>query len=74
LNMSKSKPKSTEKYSTIEELALMRMSISAMREQINQSLDGMLDQINRLIPPEDSNRCIKQKNYTKKDWADFLEF
>ena len=63
-----------KKFSTVEELALMRMSIRAMRDHINENLDGMLDQINRLIPPEDSNRCIKYKNYTSEDWHNFLEF
>lgn len=52
----------------------MRMSIRAMRDQMNETLDGMLDQINRLIPPEDSNRCTKYKNYTPDDWGEFLGF
>ncbi len=74
MNMPKLTPKSNKKYSTVDELALMRMSIRAMRDQINQNLDGMLDQINRLIPPEDSNRCIKYKNFTQEDWGKFLGF
>jgi len=72
--MPKNEPKSTKKYSTIEELALMRMGIRAMREHINLSLDAMLGQINRLIPPEDTNRSKKYKNYTREDWAKFLDF
>jgi hypothetical protein len=72
--MSKRDPKSTKKINQTEELALMRMSIRAMRDQMNETLDGMLDQISRLIPPEDSNRCIKYKNYTSKDWGKFLKF
>lgn len=56
------------------ELILMRHSIKVLRDSINSNLDEMLDRINRLLPPEDSLRCIKYKNYTKKDWGDFLAF
>lgn len=66
--------KSNEKLSTAEELALMRMSIRAMRDSFNNSLDAMLDQINRLIPPEDQLRYKKYKNFSKQDWNNFLEF
>ena len=52
----------------------MRMSIQAMREHFNANLDAMLDQINRLIPPEDQGRYLKYKNFSKKDWHNFLEF
>lgn len=72
--MTKRATKSTEKYTAIEELALMRMSIRAIRDQINLNLDAVLDQINHLIPPEDSNRCLKYKNYTPEDWGNFLGF
>ena len=72
--MPKQDPKSTEKYSTVEELALMRMSIKSMRDHFNDSLDAMLDQINRLIPIEDQLRYAKYKNYKKEDWRQFLGF
>lgn len=71
--MPKRDPKSSPNYSALEELALMRMSIHAMRDQINHNLDAMLDQINRLIPADDTNRSIKYKNFTTQDWHDFLE-
>lgn len=61
--MSKKDPKSNEKFSAIEEPALKRMRIHAMCYQINQNLDTMLDQLNRLIPAEDTNRCIKHKTW-----------
>jgi hypothetical protein len=66
--------KAPTKLNTIEELALMRMSIRTMRDHINQNLDAMLDQINRLIPPEDTKRRLRYKNFTKKDWTKFLGF
>jgi len=66
--------KSNEKLSAFEELALMRMSIEAMRDYFNVNLDAMLDRINRLIPPEDQLRYTKYKNYTKEDWHNFLGF
>lgn len=72
--MSDHDSKSIEKLSVNEELILMRMSIQAMRDQINSNLDAMLDQINRLIPAEDANRCKKYKNFTPVDWGKFLGF
>ena len=60
--------------STAEELALMRMSIKAMREAMNENLDAMLDTINRMLPPEDDKRCLKYKNFDKRQWRDYLDF
>ena len=65
---------SNDKLDPIEELALLRMSVTAMREQINDSLDAMIDQINKIIPPENTSRVKKYKSFTRKDWANFLEF
>ena len=72
--MSKPPVKSNEKLNTIDELALMRMEIKAMRGYLNDSLDALLDKVDRLIPPEDQLRYTKYKNYSKKDWHDFLDF
>ncbi len=57
---------------TIQELILMRMSIKAIRDRMNEDLDAMADQINRLLPPEDDSRHQRYKNFTSKDWSDFL--
>ena len=72
-NMTSEINKSTQN-DTVAELALMRMSIKAMRDYVNENIDAMLDRINRLIPPEDTLRYTKYKNYTKDDWHNFLEF
>lgn len=55
-----------------EELALMRMSIRAMKERICEDLDAMADQIDRLLPPEDDRKHQRYKNFTKEDWGKFL--
>lgn len=72
--MSKQEPKSTAKLTTTEELFLMRMSIQATRDSINADLDALADQINRLLPPEDSAQQQRMKKYTKEDWKNYLKF
>jgi len=66
--------KKTNNPDTVQELMLMRMSIQAMRDLVNQNLNAMVDQINRLLPPEDHTRYQRKANFTKEDWGEFLTF
>ena len=58
---------------TIQELALMRMSIQAIKQRVCLDLDAMADRLSRLLPPEDDTRYQKYKNFSKKDWSRFLD-
>ena len=51
----------------------MRMSIKAIRDRTNEDLDAMVDFINRLLPQEETDEQRRFKNFTSKDWGDFLD-
>ena len=72
--MLKPKNKSTQNIDTVQELILMRHSIRAIRERLNEDLDAMAKQIERLLPPPDTERSRRFKNFTKKDWHKYLRF
>lgn len=63
------KQKSTE---FVNELVTVRHDIRAFRQIINESLDAMMDRINRLLP-DDTAQSNPFKGYSKKDWERFLE-
>jgi len=72
--MLKHKKKSSRNVDTLQELVLMRHSIRTIRDRVNEDLDAMVEQINRLIPSEDGAQARRFKNFTKKDWKKFLTF
>jgi len=51
----------------------MRMNIQALKERLCQDLDAMAERLDRLLPPQDGLRYQKFKNFTSKDWANYLE-
>ena len=65
---------SDRKIDPIEELSMMRMSIKVMRDELNKNIDAIIDQVNRLMPVDETSHNEKYKNYTKEDWRNFLEF
>ena len=70
--MPNQRSKSTN-FDTTQELILMRMSIKAIRDRMNEDLDAMAEQINRLLPPEDDTRYQRRKHWGKKEWGLFLK-
>ena len=60
-------------FDTTQELILMGMSIKAIRDRMNEDLDAMAEQINRLLPPEDGARYHRRKHWGKKEWGAFLK-
>lgn len=58
----------------IQELILMRHDIGIVRDRVNKELDGLIGRIDQLLPPQDNAITLRYKNYTKKDWQDFLSF
>lgn len=71
--MPKIESKSIKKANAHQELINLRLNLIAIRDQVNQNLDGILERINRLLPPDDSTRYLKYKNYSKKDWHEYLK-
>ena len=55
-----------------QELKLMRMKIIAMQNRFNRDFGAMTDQINRLLPGQESDFSRRAKYFTKKDWNDYL--
>jgi hypothetical protein len=51
----------------------MRMNIQAMKERLCLDLDAMAARLDSLLPPEDAMRYQKFKNYTPKDWRNYLK-
>ena len=71
--MPNSVDKSTTKSIDIQqELELMRQSLRMIRDRVNADLDAMVEQIDKMLPPEDTARSRRMKKYTKKDWERFL--
>lgn len=58
---------------THTELVLLRHSIKAIRDRVCEDLDAMDDRIMRLLPAETDNRNLRYRQFTKKDWATFLD-
>jgi hypothetical protein len=67
------KSKNSAQPTTTQELVLMRMNIQAMKERLCQDLDAMASRLDRLLPSEDPMRYQKFKNYTPKDWRNYLK-
>lgn len=58
---------------TVQELILMRMALETMREHVTEQLNGMVDEINRLLPPQDHKRYKEFRRYTAEDWGKYIK-
>jgi len=67
------KSKNPTQPTTTQELVLMRMNIKAMKERLCQDLDAIAARLDSLLPAEDAMRYQKFKNYTSKDWRNYLK-
>jgi len=71
--MPKNDLESIKKAATHQELINLRLNLMAVKDQVNQNLDGILERINRLLPPDDGARSLKYKNFSKKDWHEYMK-
>lgn len=57
----------------VNELLQLRMELEATREQLNRTLDALADKITRMLPATDETRHKRFKNFSRKDWSNYLD-